>query len=130
LPEGFVEFTTPRSGIHGTVLSAPHPYSLRRFVAFTMTDGCEHDFTDHIAPAWRVMLGDGTLDYDSEWFPILRGKDVYFGYGSVAADEHALALAESRWRRGGCGEPNGAANRSQPGGPQTNRSSAAAGSGG
>jgi hypothetical protein len=98
LPEGFVEFTTPRSGIHGTVLSAPHPYSLQRFVAFTMTDGCEHDFAEHIAPAWRVMLGDGTVDYESEWFPILKGLDVYFGYGSIGVDEHALELADSKYR--------------------------------
>jgi hypothetical protein len=96
MPEGFVEFTTPRSGIYGKVLSSPQPYSLERFVAFTMTDGCDHDFTEHIAPAWRVMLGDGALDYDSEWFPILNGNDVYFGYGSIGRDEHALALAESR----------------------------------
>ena len=99
LPEGFVEFTTLRSGIFGTVVSAPQPYCFERFVAFTMTDGCEHDFADHIAPAWRVMLGDGTLDYNSEWFPILRGKDVYFGYGSIGLDEHTFALAEAKWRQ-------------------------------
>ena len=128
LPEGFVGFTTPRSGIYGAVLSAPQPYSLERFVAFTMTDGCDHDFTEHIAPAWRVMLGDGALDCDAEWFPILKGRDVYFGYGSVAVDEHAFALAEFRRRQSS--EPDGAANRSQPVGSEGNRTSPAAGSGG
>lgn len=124
--EGFVEFTTPRSGIYGAVLSAPLPYSFERFVAFTMTDGREHDFTEHIAPAWRVMLGDGALDCDSEWFPILKGKDVYFGYGSIGVDEHAFALAESRWRQSS--EPDGAANGSQPFRSETNSTSSAAGS--
>jgi hypothetical protein len=99
LPEGFVEFTTSRSGIYGTVLSAPQPYSLERFVAFTITEGCEHDFAEDIASAWRVMLGDGTLDCDSEWFPILKGEDVYFGYGSIGLDDHAFVLAESKWRQ-------------------------------
>lgn len=94
VPEGFVEFTTRRSGIYGAVLSSPEPYFLKRFVAFTMSDGCDYDFTENIAPCWRVMLGDGALDYDSGWFPLLRGADVYFGYGSIGADEHAFALAQ------------------------------------
>ena len=111
MPEGFVVFTTPRSGIYGAVLSSPQPYSLERFVAFTMTDGCDHDFTEHIAPAWRVMLGDGALDYDSEWFPILTGNNVYFGYGSIGADEHAFAIAESRRRQSS--EPFGPPNRAR-----------------
>src|SRR5512138_3602289 len=63
LPEGFNHFTTARSGVYGAVLSSPHGYSLKRFVAFTVCDGCDYDFTDHIAPAWRVMLGDGEVDY-------------------------------------------------------------------
>lgn len=95
-PEGFVEFPTPRSGIYGKVIAAPSPYSQERFVAFTMTDGCDYDFYDHIAPAWRVMLGDGILDYDSHWFPILNGNDVCFGYGSIGVDDNAFALAEAR----------------------------------
>jgi hypothetical protein len=98
LPEGFVQFSTPRSGVYGAVLSTPEGYSLKRFVAFTMCDGCDYDFTEHIAPVWRVMLGDGELDYDSEWFPILSGQDVYFGYGAIGLSEHYLDLdVGHRW---------------------------------
>jgi hypothetical protein len=92
LPEGFVQFTTPRSGVYGAVLSAPDGYALERFVAFTMCDGCDYDFTEHIAPAWRVILGDGKLDYESSWFPILDGKDVYFGYGTLGLNEQYIDL--------------------------------------
>ncbi|MCI0365593.1 MAG: hypothetical protein L0219_17150 [Phycisphaerales bacterium] len=98
LAQGFVEFTTPCSGIYGAVTSAPQPYSLQRFVAFTMSDGCDYDFTENIAPAWRIMLGQGDLDYESEWFPILKGQNVYFGYGSIGLDKHFLDLSESRRR--------------------------------
>src|SRR6266480_4325314 len=74
VPESFIEFTTPRGGIYGSVLSTPPGYSFKRFAALTMSDGCDYDFTEHIAPAWRVMLGDGQVDYESEWFPILDGE--------------------------------------------------------
>lgn len=123
LPEGFVRFTTPRSGVYGAVLSAPEGYSLTRFVAFTMCDGCDYDFIEHIAPAWRVMLGDGELDYDSEWFPVLGGQDVYSGYGTVGLSEHYLDLDDSRRRGSEPGaSPNGGpaepfANSEAGGGP-------------
>jgi hypothetical protein len=73
-----------------------------------MSDGCDYDFTQNIAPAWRVMLGDGELDYDSEWFPILKGQDVYFGYGSIGLDDHHFALSESRRRQ--CSEQGAGGN--------------------
>ena len=90
-PEGFVEFTTPRSGIYGFVTSAPHPFSIQRFLAFTTSMGCDYDFTENTKTGWRVVLGDGDLDYESEWFPILSGKDIYFGYGSIVLNEHYLS---------------------------------------
>jgi hypothetical protein len=98
LLEGFVRFTTPRSGVYGSVLAALAGYHFKRFVAFTMCDGCDYDFTEHISPAWRVMLGDGEVDYDSEWFPILGGEDVYFGYGAIGLNEHYLDLDSERRR--------------------------------
>ncbi len=98
VPEGFVPFTTPRGGIYGAILTTPPGYSFKRFLALTMSDGCDYDFTEHIAPAWRVMLGDGAVDYESEWFPILGGDDVYFGYGSVGLNEHSLDLDTQRRR--------------------------------
>jgi len=98
LLEGFIEFRSARGGIYGTVLSAPNGYSLKRFVAVIMSDGCDYDFTDNIAPAWRVMFGDGVLDCESEWFPILNGPDVYFGYGSIGLSERLLDASETRRR--------------------------------
>jgi len=84
----------------------PPGYSFKRFVALTMSDGCDYDFTEHIAPAWRVMLGDGEVDYESEWFPILGGEDVYFGYGAIGLNEHYLDLDIQR-RREQAAAPNG-----------------------
>ena len=92
LPEGFVGFTTARSGIFGAVTGAPEQFQLKRFVAFTMSDGCDWDFTEKIAPAWRLMLGHGELDYKSEWFPILNGPDVYFGYGTIGKNRELLGV--------------------------------------
>ena len=66
LPEGFVEFTTPRSGIYGAVVSSPQPYSLERFVAFTMSDGCNYDFTQNIAPALRLIVTDDPQPVESK----------------------------------------------------------------
>lgn len=106
VPESFVEFTTPRGGIYGSILSAPPGYSFKRFVALTMSDGCDYDFAEHIAPVWRVMLGDGGVDYESEWFPILGGEDVYFGYGAIGLTEHYLDLDIQR-RREQATAPNG-----------------------
>jgi mannose-6-phosphate isomerase-like protein (cupin superfamily) len=92
VPERFIDFIAPRGGIYGSVLTSPPGYSFKRFVALTMSDGCDWDFTEHIASAWRVMLGDGEVDYESEWFPFLNGEDVYFGYGVVGLNEHYLNL--------------------------------------
>jgi hypothetical protein len=61
-----------------------------------MSDGCDYNFTDNIAPAWRVMLGDGDLDCESAWFPILNGREVYSGYGSVGLDSGWLDQSEAR----------------------------------
>jgi hypothetical protein len=105
-PESFIEFTTPRGGIYGSVLSTPPGYSFKRFAAFTMSDGCDYDFTEHITPAWRVMLGDGEVDYESEWFPILGGQDVYFGHGSIGLNDHYLDL-DTRRRREQAAPRNG-----------------------
>jgi len=99
VPEGFIKFTSPRGGIYGPVLSTPPGYSFKRFVALTMSDGCDYDFTEHIAPIWRVMLGDGEVDYESEWFPILGGEDVYFGYGAIGLNEDYLSLDMQRRRK-------------------------------
>lgn len=99
LPESFVEFTTPRGGLFGSVLSKPPGYSFKRFVALPMSDGCDHDFTEHIASTWRVMFGDGGVDYESAWFPILGGEDVYFGYGTIGLNEHYLDLDTLRRRK-------------------------------
>ena len=95
IPEGFIEFTTPRGGMYGKVLVAPKGYNFNRFVAVIMSDGCNYDFNANIAPAWRVMFGDGVLDCDSEWFPILNGPDVYFGYGSIGLNEYFLDASQA-----------------------------------
>lgn len=93
IPEQYVAFTTPRCGIAGRVVHCPPGFQLERFVAFIMSDGCDYDFSDNIAPAWRVMVGDGELDCESEWFPTLRGSRVFSGYGSVGCDSEALDRA-------------------------------------
>jgi hypothetical protein len=115
VPESFIEFTTPLGGIYGSVLSAPPGYYFKHFAALTMSDRCDYDFTEHIAPAWRVMLGDGEVDYESEWFPILGGEDVYFGYGAIGLNEHYLDLDMRRREQaaapnGGPAEPPGDSN--------------------
>ena len=83
IPESYVEFSVPRSGITGRVSNAPGHYQFSRFVAFIMSDGLDYNFTDNIAPSWRVIFGNGNLDLESAWFPILEGEDALFGYGTV-----------------------------------------------
>ena len=90
IPEAYVEFTTPRCGITGRVPRATAPYQFRRFVAFIMSDGVDFNFTDQIAPAWWVIFGNGNLDLESTWFPILDGDDALFGYGTVGKDAEYL----------------------------------------
>ena len=89
IPEEYVPFTTPRCGIFGRVATSPL-ISVQQFLAFIMSDGWDYNFTSNIAPIWRVMIGEGSIDMDSEWFPILTGPNVYFGYGTVAADRKHL----------------------------------------
>ena len=96
VPERYVEYTTPRCGLLGRIEKLPDGYRFNRFLAFIMSDGCDYDFTDNIAPAWRVFVGDGELDLDSEWFPILGGDSTIAGYGSVGIDSEALDRAEAR----------------------------------
>ncbi|YCM47026.1 hypothetical protein V2O64_24600 (plasmid) [Verrucomicrobiaceae bacterium 227] len=81
--EEYVSFTRSRSGILGRVTKSPAHYQFDRFVAFTMGDSCDFNFTNNICQAWRFMVGDGVLDTNSSWFPILKGKSVYFGYGVI-----------------------------------------------
>lgn len=90
VPESYVEFTTPRCGITGSVPQAPAQFQFRRFVAFIMSDGVDYNFSDQIAPCWRVIFGNGNLDLDSAWFPILEGEDVLFGYGTVGKNAEWL----------------------------------------
>jgi hypothetical protein len=97
IPENYVHFTTSRSGIAGRSLRGPERYSFKKFVAFIMNDGCDFNFTDRIAHAWRIMVGDGGVDYDSEWFPILSGPDSYFGYGVIGLDRSWLDQAGTTW---------------------------------
>lgn len=90
VPESFVDFTAPRCGITGSVPNAPGEYQFRRFVAFIMSDGVDYNFTDKIAPCWRVIFGNGRLDLESAWFPILEGEDALFGYGTVGKNAEWL----------------------------------------
>lgn len=85
VPESYVTFTTRRSGLYGSVAKGPEGVPWKRFLAFTMSAGCDFNFTDRAEASWRVMLGDGVPDYESHWFPVLKGEDVYFGYGEIAA---------------------------------------------
>ena len=96
VPERYVDFTGPRCCISGRVTRSPAGYCLERFVAFIMSDGCDYNFTDNIAHSWRVMVGDGELDCDYDWFPILNGRKVYFGFGTVGLDSEWLDLAEAK----------------------------------
>ena len=93
VPEAYIDFTAPRCGITGRVVQVPAPYRFSRFVAFIMSEGLDYDFTANIAPCWRIILGDGQLDLESTWFPILRGEDAVFGYGSVGQGEDWLRRA-------------------------------------
>ena len=97
VPEEYVHFTTPRSGIAGRIVWNTGMYSLTRFVAFIMNDGCDYNFTDKIAHAWRVMVGDGGVDYESSWFPIISGPNSYFGYGVIGLDRIWLDRAGTTW---------------------------------
>lgn len=99
IPESYVEFTTPRCGIFGQVISQVPGYQFKHFLALIMSDGVDYDFTDNIADVWRVMLGDGFPDYDSSWFPILGGNYVYFGYGTVARSKEHLEACELKRRQ-------------------------------
>lgn len=94
VPEAYIASTTPRSGLYGSIANGPEEAPWRRFLAFTMSDGCDFNFTDRSAPAWRVMLGDGVPDYESHWFPVLKGEDVYFGYGSIIELPAKLSTVE------------------------------------
>lgn len=94
IPESFIPFRTERGGIFGSVVHLPPGYSFTRFVAFPMLDGVEFDFTDRIAPCWRVILADGDLDLETGWFPLLTGDPCYLGYGCVA-----LSAALHDWLR-------------------------------
>jgi hypothetical protein len=94
VPETYVAFTTPRSGLCGCIARGPDGVPWKRFLAFTMSDGCNFNFTDRCAPAWRVMLGAGVPDHESHWFPVLKGEDVYFGYGSIMELPAALSKME------------------------------------
>jgi hypothetical protein len=98
-PEAYIDFTAPRSGITGRVVQIPAPYELTRFVAYIMTDGVDYNFTDNIAPAWRVILGTGGLDLDSAWIPILAGEDTLFGYGTVGQDADWLRRSGHLFQR-------------------------------
>ena len=92
IPEFFVALTRPRSGIAGRVVRAPDGYDFHRFVAVIMSDGCDYDFSGNVAPAWRVWLGSGELDYVEDEFlgrvPVMTGTGVYHGWGSIAIPEY------------------------------------------
>ena len=97
VPEEYVRFSMPRSGIAGRIIRGIGTYPLTRFVAFIMNDGCDHDFTDNIAHAWRVMVGNGGVDYETEWFPIISGPDSYSGYGVIGLGRDWLDRAGTTW---------------------------------
>ena len=98
IPERYVEHTTPRCGLLGRIEKLPGDYRFDRFLAFIMSDGCDYDFTDNIAPAWRIFVGDGELDLESEWFPVLGGETTIAGYGSVGRDSESLDRSEASWQ--------------------------------
>ena len=52
VPGQYVEYTTPRCGILGRITKLPGDYRFERFLAFIMSDGCDYDFTDNIAPGF------------------------------------------------------------------------------
>jgi hypothetical protein len=95
----FVHFTTPHSGILGTVEHPPVGYEFKRFVAYIMSDGTDFDFTDQVASAWRVILGNGPVDYESAWCPIMSDPDAIYGYGTIALNAHYLALHQATYTR-------------------------------
>ena len=98
IPEQYVDFTAPRSGFYGHINKLPGDYSFTKFVAFIMTEGCDFDLTDNIAPAWRVFLGDGDLDLDSSWMPILTGEKIG-GYGTIAENSKAHDKYETKIKK-------------------------------
>ncbi|MCC5844718.1 MAG: hypothetical protein JJU05_10745 [Verrucomicrobia bacterium] len=86
IPERYIDFTGPRSGLVGKVLSSPAGFGFKHFVAFIMADGCDYNFENNIPP-WRIFLGEGEVNLEVEWFPVLIGKDVWSGYGRLASRE-------------------------------------------
>ena len=103
-PLKYIEFTAPRCGLYGRLLSQPEGYHYTNFLAFIMSDGCDFNFTDAIAPSWRVFVGDGEVDLDSDWMPVLRrGATSFDGYGTVAESPSAIDQWEQRTPKIGFG---------------------------
>ena len=82
---GFLEFSVNQTVTLGSSAEAILPIHMAEILAA-------------MGPGGRLLLGDGEVDYETEWFPILGGQDVYFGYGAIGLNEHYLDLDRQRWR--------------------------------
>jgi hypothetical protein len=92
------------------------------------------NFTHYYSPISRVWLGPGPEPPKTSGFLYRFGQDLVYIFTTAGLNENPLtgkftgAVAQSTngvWT----GQPSGAANRSQPGRPDTNRTSAPAGPG-
>ena len=89
-PESFVEFVVPRAGIFGSVRSPDRSHIFSQFLALVMTDGREFDFTNNVAPSWRIMFGSGSVNYERDWFPVLSSELTIYGFGMIALNSNWL----------------------------------------
>ena len=91
--EFFAAYGTSTRGFLGRVVQPGHLLHDLPVLAFTMSDGFDHDFTSHICLAWRFFFGEGELECPPDSFPHLRGPRIIGGYGHVAAERQIAKCA-------------------------------------
>lgn len=73
-------------GFLGRVTQPGHLLHDLPVLAFTMSDGFDHDFTSHTCYFWRFFFGEGNLVCPPDSFPRLCGPHIIGGYGRVTAE--------------------------------------------
>ncbi|HEY1187023.1 MAG TPA: hypothetical protein VGE74_05165 [Gemmata sp.] len=85
--EFFADGGASTRGFLGRVSQLGHLLHDLPVLAFTMSDGFDHDFTAHNCGAWRFFFGEGELVCPPDSFPRLHGARIIGGYGRVTKDE-------------------------------------------
>jgi hypothetical protein len=83
--EFFAAHDASTRGFLGRVVRPGHLLHDSPVLAFTMSQGFDHDFTSNECHAWRFFFGEGKLECPRDLFPILRGPRIIGGYGRVSA---------------------------------------------